>query len=371
MADADEFMIDFSSDAMGAEKGVDAESEVEHCATCRHRLELALRRHDEYLIGKEVELDGVEEVDGIWLWVVEDFLDLVEPFVESVVGSLSVSVAILVLPVCSKAVLSDVIHAAASYLHLNPLARLAHECGVERLVAIGFLVVYPVAQAVRMRLVYRAGDVVYLKALVRFRHSSRRFKDDTNGQDVIDFFEGDVLRLHLRPDAVWLLEACLDFVLDACLVEFLPDGLCELVEDGRQVLPDSFELVLKCFVFLRMLVLEAEVLEFLLHLVQAKSMCQRSIDIECLACNLVLLPRELAAQGSHVMQSVGYLNQDDSDVLAHCEQQLLEGFSLHRRFVAEDAARYLGQSIYDLRYLRAEDVGDVLDRIVRIFYHIM
>ena len=44
---------------------------------------------------------------------------------------------------------------------------------------------------------------------------------------------------------------------------------------------------------------------------------------------------------------------------------------MDRRFVAEDAARYLGQSIDNLRYLRPEDVGDVLNRVVRILYHIV
>ena len=41
----------------------------------RHGLEFALRRHYENLIGKEVQLDGVEEVDGIRLRVAQNLLN--------------------------------------------------------------------------------------------------------------------------------------------------------------------------------------------------------------------------------------------------------------------------------------------------------
>ncbi len=371
MADADEFVVHLGSDAMGAEEGVHAEGEVEDCAACRHRLELAFGCHDENLVGKQVELDGVEEVDGIRLRVVQDFLDLVEPSVQFVLAFLRGLVALLVFPVGGKAVLGDVVHAAAAYLHLNPFARLAHECGVEGLVAVGLLVVHPVAQAVGMGLVYGAGDVVDFEAFVRFVHAFRHFEYDADGQDVVDLLEGDMLRLHLRPDAVGFLDARLYFVLDACLVELLPDGGRELVEDACQVLADALQLVLDRLVFLGVLVAETEFLELLLHFVQAESVCQGSVDVERLARNLVLFAGQLAAQGAHVMQSVGNLNQDDSDVFAHGEQQLLEALRLDRCLVAEDAARNLGQSVYDLRYLRAEDVGDVLDRIVRILDYIV
>ena len=348
-----------------------AESEVEDCAACRHCLELSFWRHDENLVGKEVELDGVEEIDGVGLWVVQDFLDLIEPLVEPVVGAIRRVVAVLVLPMSRKAVLCDVVHAAAAYLHLDPLARFAHECRVECLVAIGLFVVHPVAQAVGVWLVNRAGNVVYLKALVRFVHPFRHFENDADGQYVIDLFEGDVLRLHLCPDAVGLFEACLYLIFDARFVEALADWSRELVEDGGQVLPSVLELPFDCLVFLRVFVLEAEVLELFLYLVQAEPVCQRSVDVERLARYLILLSGELAAQGAHVVQSVRYLYQYDSYVLAHREEQLLERLSLHRRFVAEDAARYLGQSIDNLRYLRPEDVGNVLYRVVRILYHIV
>ena len=128
---------------------------------------------------------------------------------------------------------------------------------------------------------------------------------------------------------------------------------------------------LMCLVFLRVLVAEAEVLELLLHLVQAEPVCQRSIDVERLARYLVLLAGQLAAQGAHVVQAVGNLDEDDAYVVAHGEQQLLEGLGLCRCLVAEDATRYLRHAVHNLCYLRTEDVGDVLHRIVRILHHIV
>ena len=68
-------MVHLGTDAMATEECVDGEGEVEGGTAGGHGLDFALGREDEYLGGKEVELDGVEEVHGVGLRVVEDFLD--------------------------------------------------------------------------------------------------------------------------------------------------------------------------------------------------------------------------------------------------------------------------------------------------------
>ena len=71
------------------------------------------------------------------------------------------------------------------------------------------------------------------------------------------------------------------------------------------------------------------------------------------------------------MQTVADLDEDDADVVAHREQQLLEVLGLCGGFVTEDAAGDLGQSVDDLRYLFTEDVLYVLDGVFRVLHHIM
>ena len=71
------------------------------------------------------------------------------------------------------------------------------------------------------------------------------------------------------------------------------------------------------------------------------------------------------------MQAVGYLDKDDTDVVGHGKQQLLEVLCLCGSPVSEDAAGNLGQSVHDLGNLRAEDILDIFHRIIGIFHHIV
>ena len=71
------------------------------------------------------------------------------------------------------------------------------------------------------------------------------------------------------------------------------------------------------------------------------------------------------------MQSVTNLNQYDTDIVTHGQQQLLEVFCLSRCLLTEDASGNLGQSIDDLCYLCTKDVLYVLGCVVCILYHIV
>ena len=77
-------MVHLRTDTMAAEKRVDTECEIECRAVGRHRLELPFGRNYEDFRGVEVQLDGIEEVQGVRLWVVQDFFDGVEPFFQFV-----------------------------------------------------------------------------------------------------------------------------------------------------------------------------------------------------------------------------------------------------------------------------------------------
>ena len=120
-----------------------------------------------------------------------------------------------------------------------------------------------------------------------------------------------------------------------------------------------------------MLELEAQVFQFRLYLIEAQAVGQWCVDIEGLSCYLVLLVGWLRVQGPHVVQTVAYLDEDDSYVVAHGEQQLLEVFCLCRSLLSEDAATDLRQSVNNLCYLGSEDVLDVLYGVVCVFHHIV
>ena len=294
-----------------------------------------------------------------------------QPFVQFVFAVFGRLAAFLVFPVCRKSLLGHLVHAPAAYLHLNPAPRLAHERGVERLVAVGLGMAQPVAETFGMGLVDVAGNGIDVKAIRDFVFFRLGVEDDAYGQDVIDFLKGHVLVLHLAPDAVGRLDAGLYLILDMLLVESLADGGRKFVEGRIQVLPHAGEPLGDGRIFLGMFIAEAQVLQLLLHLVEPQSVGKGRIDVERFAGYLVLLAGELAPQGAHVVQAVRNLDEDDTDVVAHGEKQFLERLCLCRCLVAEDASRNLGEAVHNLCHLLAEDVADVLGGIVGVLHHVV
>ena len=111
MAQGHQLMVHLRADTMAAEESVDGEGEVEGRAVGWQRADLSLRREHEYLAGKEVQFDGVEEVHRIRLGVVEDFLDGAQPVVEFVlVLRVFLFHAVLVFPMGGKSLFCHLIH---------------------------------------------------------------------------------------------------------------------------------------------------------------------------------------------------------------------------------------------------------------------
>ena len=71
------------------------------------------------------------------------------------------------------------------------------------------------------------------------------------------------------------------------------------------------------------------------------------------------------------MQTVADLDEDDTDVLAHRQQQFLEVLRLSRCLLSEDTTADLCQSVDNLRNLRTKDVLDILCGVVGILHDIM
>ena len=100
-------------------------------------------------------------------------------------------------------------------------------------------------------------------------------------------------------------------------------------------------------------------------------MRQGCVDILRLAGYLVLLLFGLRTKGTHVMKTVGNLDEHYADVLADGQQQLTEVLRLLARLVTEHTAADLRQTAHYLRDLLAEQTLDVLYRVVRIFHYVM
>ena len=239
------------------------------------------------------------------------------------------------------------------------------------LIAVGFRMVEPVAKPVGVRLVDLTDGDIDVEALVDFIFAFVGSEDDAGGKNVINLFEGDVLVLHLVPDGVRALHTRLYLVRDVHLVECLPNGFGELLEKLIALFLGHRELTADVLKLFRMFELKAEVLEFGLYFVQSEPIGQRCVDVKRLSSNLILLVGRLRIKCPHVVQAVTNLDQDDSDVITHGEQQFLEVLGLCRSLVSEDATTNLGESVNNLRNLWPEDVRNVFYGVVGIFDNIV
>ena len=271
----------------------------------------------------------------------------------------------------SETLLGDVVHAVGANLHLNPFALLAHEGVVEGLIAVCLGVGEPIAEALGVRGVYLRERGVDAVALVDLFGAILGREDDTDSQNIEDFCKTNVLVLHLAPNGIGALDARLDGIFHTYLVEGLTDGRRELVEDSVALGLRLRQLFLYLGIFFGMLVFETEVLQFGFNLVETKAVGQGREDVERFAGNLVLFAGQHTLERAHIVQAVGDFDEDDAHVVAHREQQLLEGFCLERSLVAEDAAGDFRHALHDVGHLRAEEIAQVIVGIVGIFFDVV
>ena len=129
-----------------------------------------------------------------------------------------------------------------------------------------------------------------------------------------------MLVLHLVPNGVRSLHACLEFVVDTHLVERLFYRTGELTEEHVALFLRRSKLALDGSILFRMLVFEAEVFEFGLDFVETEAVGKRSVDVERLAGNLVLLVGGLTCESAHIVKAVANLYQYHAYVVAHGEK---------------------------------------------------
>ena len=200
--------------------------QVECGAVLRHSLDLSFGGKDKDFGGIEIQFYGVEEVERIGLWVIEYLLDGVQPGLELVITRILAFA--LVFPVCGNTTFSNLVHLFTTYLHLNPLAALAHEGCVQSLVAVCAGLAYPIAQTVGVRVVELCKGNVYLETFIVLILSFAWCEYDAHGKDVIDVLKGDMLLLHLVPDGVGRFHTSDDVVFEAHGIELCAYGVGKL-----------------------------------------------------------------------------------------------------------------------------------------------
>ena len=120
-----------------------------------------------------------------------------------------------------------------------------------------------------MRLVDLRDGYIDIEALVDFLFAVIGCEDDAHSEDIIDLLKANVLVLHLVPDGVGALHALLDFVFDPHSLKGVLNGRGKLCKQFVTGYTGRFQLVLNGSIFIRVLELKTQVLQFRFDLVEA------------------------------------------------------------------------------------------------------
>ena len=182
--------------------------------------------------------------------------------------------------------------------------------------------------------------------------------DDADGHQVIDLVKGLLLQHHLPVNGIEVLGPAVDIVVDMLLVQ--PFG--QLVDHQADAFlafgPLLAHQVDDPLVAFRIDVLEGKVLQLLLYSVNAEAVRQRGIDIQRFPGNRQAAVFGLEAEGPHVVQPVGQLDQHDADVPGHGQDHLAQGFGLGLLAVGKVQPVQFGYAVHQVGNLFAEFRAD-------------
>jgi hypothetical protein len=157
-----------------------------------------------------------------------------------------------------------------------------------------------------------------------------RVDQDAQPHQVVDVVEVASAHHHLLVDRVVVLGSAvhrrLDLVVGKVLLDLLDDRGEVLIAQGRPLGDELHDLGVDLGLDHR----ERQILQFPLDRVHAQPVGQRGIDLQGVARDANLLVLAQRADGAHVVQPVGQLDDQDADVAAHRDDHLADGLGLRR-----------------------------------------
>ena len=248
------------------------------------------------------------------------------------------------------------VHFFGADLHLEGVALLGDDGGVQRLVEIVARDGDEVLDASGHRPPLAMNDAQH-RVTVGFR-----LGDDAQRQHVVDLVHRNALPLQLLPDAVDALDARFHPRLDLVLAQLLLDDLLHLGQKRLAFLAAGFDGVLHLVVGDGIDVLEGQVFQFAADLAHAQAVRDGRVDVQGFARDLLLAFLRQKLQRAHVVQAVGQLDEHHANVIHHGQHHLAHVLGLRLFGGGEFDLADLGDAFDDVRDLLAELGLDLVHR---------
>ena len=329
--------------------GVDGIGKIDGGRACGQRYDLALRREHEDLIVEHIDLEGVYIIFRIGVLLA--FQKPADPLKVLLVARTGI---LLILPVRRDTILCRLVHLPGADLHLKGNTLGADHRGVQALVHIGLggrnVVLesagHQIEQVVDMsQHVVAIGDGIH---------------DDPEGIDVIQLIHGLVLGVHLPVNGVNVLDPTVGGVMDAHIRQPGGDLLLNGTHKRLILLPVGLQIGHNVLVARRVQIAQSNILQLPFDLLHTEPVSKRRIHIHSLPALADLLGRRLILHGTHIVQTVGDLDQHHPDVLGHSHKHLAQVLHLLLLGAGEIGTGQLGNALYQFCGGIAESLGNII-----------
>ena len=185
--------------------------------------------------------------------------------------------------------------------------------------------------------------------------------------------------MHLLVNTEEMLNSSVDFTLNAGFFDSSFNIFGNLLNVGFTLFLFLRYLFLKILIDIRFEVLKRQIVKLYLDLTDTKTPCYRRIDVQRLLSYPVLLLRRHMSKCSHIVESVGKLYKDDTDILGHSQKHLPEVLRLHFKLLCSLVfivgrklqTLQLGNTIYKKCYIRSKLLIYLVFGENSVFYDIM
>jgi hypothetical protein len=179
-------------------------------------------------------------------------------------------------------------------------------------------------------------------------------------EDIVHLGKGKVLLDHLAVSGVDVLLAAEDFGADVRFGELALDRVERLADHFAPVAARRAGRLGEHLVAPGIKVREGELLQLVVKRVQAEAVGDRRVDLHRFARHAPALGGRHRAQGAHVVQPVGELDEDDAHVARHRQQHLAEVLRLRVLGRLELDAVQLRDTVDQFRDGFSKGVGDLV-----------
>ena len=118
-------------------------------------------------------------------------------------------------------------------------------------------------------------------------------------------------------------------------------------------------------------VLEGEVLELPLDLPDAQALGQGRVDLGGLLGDALLLIGRQRPERTHVVEAVGQLDEDDSDVVSHGQEHLADVLRLLLLMTEGAELAQLGDTVDEAGHIGTEALLDITQRVLGVLGHVV